>query len=171
VWEVWLIGLVPIFLLLDGIVRLHLAMNARARVPLRETLGVLGMWYAIKFNDMSAALKAMVRSKMPFVRTPKAPKQRVGRGEALARALQMTPLESTMASLMAIIAVGVGYRLWVIAEATGEIAITRGLLMLWLTYHAIIFLAAPVYAYRSYVTFEPEAEDARPSSPSGATTS
>ena len=154
--EVWLLGLVPFFLLFDGIIRVHMTFKRSLRLPIRSTLRVLGLWFSIQFNNAGAALKALVGVKIPFIRTPKEPTGAIGRGQALARAVQLTPFESHMTVLLWTLALGSFAKVWTDPSDTA-LDMTRVLLSFWLIFYGMIFAAAPYYAYRSYVTFQPDA--------------
>lgn len=155
--EILMIGLVPLFLLIDGVARTHMALRKTIGLGFGSTLRVMGMWFSVKFSNMFASLKALVGFNVPFARTPKAPETRVGRGEAFKRSLQMTAFETTIALLFIATALGLAIR--VFAEGgVPEVRMTRLFLVFWLSYYALVFAAAPVYAYLSYVTFRPDDE-------------
>ncbi|HEV8359070.1 MAG TPA: glycosyltransferase, partial [Candidatus Thermoplasmatota archaeon] len=166
--ELGLVALIPIFLLVDGLARLHLALKPSLRLPLGATFGVMGMWYATKFNNAHAALKALIGIKMPFVRTPKAPTQRVGAREALGLALKLTRFETFMSIAMLGISLAVVGKTLALWAGTGSVAPARVFLAGWLGYHSLLFATAPIYAYRSYVTFAPDEEP--PAEPAAAAT-
>ncbi|MGQ0535307.1 MAG: glycosyltransferase [Methanobacteriota archaeon] len=154
--EIWLLGLVPLFLLVDGVTRLHMALRRSMDLSFLGTLRVLGMWFSIKFNNMMAAFKALFGYRIAFVRTPKAPDERIGSREAIARSVDLTKFESTMAVVLLAFSVGVAWNTGIVGRLDGGLDPTRVLLLLWLVYYSLIFLAAPVYAYKAYVTFTPE---------------
>lgn len=159
-WEVWLLGLVPLFLLFDGVLRLHLALRRTLRLPFRDTLGVLGMWMSVKLSNARGALKALFGIRMAFARTPKDAPLSTSARASLRRALRLTPVESVMALLLAATAVAVMAKM-----ALGAMDVTRGLLALWLLYYAAVFGTAPFYAYKSFTTYRPGEESAAPSPP------
>ena len=154
--EILLVGLVPIFLLLDGLTRLHMVLRQSMRLSFRRTLRVLGMWFSVKFSNAQAAVKALIGFRMPFVRTPKAPDREIARPEAFARALRVAPLETVIALLLFTLAAALGLRMWALGRSEGGFELARGFLAAWLVYYGLIFFCAPLYAYRSYVTFRPE---------------
>ncbi len=150
--EIALLGLVPIFLLLDGFARLHLALRRSMNLSMWGTLKVMGVWYAIKFVHMRAALKAAMGFKVPFVRTPKAPAGRPGKWASFMRALRLTPFETGFFLVLA----GISVALVVTGGASWTTS--RALLLVWIVMYALVFLAAPLYAYKSFRTFVPDAE-------------
>lgn len=157
--EVWLVGLVPIFLLFDSLARLHLALRRNVGLPLGAALGVIGMWMSVKFSNASGALAALVGKPLAFARTPKDSEGRVGRLAALRRALRQTRLETAMALALGTVSTA----LFAQPDATGA-----GLaLASWLGYYALVFLCAPFYAYKSYTTLRPAQtlKNAAPSAP------
>jgi cellulose synthase/poly-beta-1,6-N-acetylglucosamine synthase-like glycosyltransferase len=153
--ELALLALVPIFLLVDGVTRIHLALaRAVARrgrsLTFRDTLRVLGMWFAIKFTNMTAALKSLSGVKAPFVRTPKSPGGPMGRARSMVRALRLAKGETLMASMllgMAAITLYRGARVLHGDRAQGAV-----LMSLWLVLYGLMFACAPIYAYLSYRT-------------------
>lgn len=150
--EVFLVGLVPVFLLADGFARLHLALRRSMNLSMWGTLKVMGVWYAIKFVHMRAALKALAGFKVPFVRTPKAPEGRPGKLASLTRAIRLTTFET------AFFVVLVGLAVALPVSTGGDMPLPKILLWAWLMLYALVFLAAPLYAYLSFRTYIPEEE-------------
>ena len=150
--EVFLVGLVPVFLLADGFARLHLALRRSLNLSMWGTLKVMGVWYAIKFVHMRAALKAAIGMKVPFVRTPKAPEGKPGRAVALWRALRLATFESLAFLTMFSLSVAL------LVTSAGDMPIAKVLLWVWLLLYSMVFLAAPLYAYLSFRTFIPDEE-------------
>lgn len=157
--EVWLVGLVPVFLLFDSLARLHLALQRSMRLPATAALGVIGMWMSVKFSNASGALAALLGKPLVFARTPKEAEGRATRLAALRRALRLTRLETIMALALA----GVCAALL----APGGVPTARVLLAVWLAYYALVFACAPLYAYKSYTTLRPAQtlKSAAPSAP------
>lgn len=150
--EIMLVGLVPVFLLADGFTRLHLALRRSMNLSLMGTLKVMGVWYAIKFVHMQAALKALVGFKQPFVRTPKAPDGRMGPAASFWRAVRLTPFETGAFLVLSSLAV-------VLPIAKGlDLALPTILLWVWLVLYSLVFLAAPLYAYKSFRSYVPDEE-------------
>lgn len=151
--ELVLLALVPIFLLVDGAIRVHVVLRRAGPVGLRDTIRVLGMWFAIKFTNMSAALKSTAGVKAPFVRTPKAPGTALMPWPAFTRALALAPGESIVAALMFLSA---GATLARAALPPVE-PHAEGIYLLafWLGMYGVMFGCAPLYAYLSYRTLRP----------------
>jgi cellulose synthase/poly-beta-1,6-N-acetylglucosamine synthase-like glycosyltransferase len=145
--ELALLALVPAFLMVDGIVRLHLVLRRAGKTRLRETLLVQGMWFAIKFTNLTAAAKCMLGFRSPFVRTSKDSGRRLGRFRALFRALRITKMESLIGLALAATS---GYNAY-LAVVNGP-GLGTVLLPTWLAMYALFFLCAPIYAYLSYRT-------------------
>jgi len=157
--EILLIGLIPFFLLTDGFTRLHMVMRDRMQLSFSRTVRVLGMWMSVKFSNAFGALKSFVGFNMPFVRTRKAPQERVAKGQAVTRALRATPFESMMAGLLFALLLGLQWRLWTAYHAVeGRVPAPRLFLSFWLLYYCLVYFSAPFYAYKSYVTFTPDNE-------------
>ena len=150
--EIFLVGLVPVFLLADGFARLHLALRRSMNLSMWGTLKVMGVWYAIKFVHMRGALKAMLGFRVPFVRTPKAPEGRPGIFESFVRAIRLTQFESACFLVLTTLAVVLP-----VTNVT-DMPAAKVLLWVWLILYALLFLAAPLYAYRAYRTFIPDDE-------------
>src|SRR5581483_4642798 len=75
--ELAFVALVPVALLLDGVLRLHLVLRRSMKIPLRQSILVQGMWCSIKFTNLLAILKCALGFRTPFVRTPKLPGARL----------------------------------------------------------------------------------------------
>jgi cellulose synthase/poly-beta-1,6-N-acetylglucosamine synthase-like glycosyltransferase len=156
--EILLIGLIPMFLLTDGITRLHMVMRDSMKLGLGQTIHVLGMWFAVKFSNSFGAAKSMLGWTLPFVRTPKAPSDRMAKLAAFKRAARVARFETTMAAILLGLMFLVVFRVWSIANQEGQVALTRTFLAFWLLYYALVFASAPWYAYKSYTTFVPDEE-------------
>lgn len=162
--ELAMLAFVPLFLLVDGIIRLHLVLRLDGKTRLRDSFLVQGMWFAIKFTNLTAAAKCMLGFRSPFVRTSKEPGHRLGRWRAFFRALRITKAESLIGSSLAATA---GYNAWLAALDPSMGAI---LLPPWLALYALFFLCAPIYAYLSYRTLAPKPPAPRPHAAARRTT-
>ena len=147
----------PLFLLLDGLTRVHLVLRRAVNLTFGGTLRILGMWFSVKFSDMRAALKALLGFHIPFVRTPKAPAKRPDKIESWGLAIRLTTFETGMAVLLVLTAFAMGIKAFV-ADQTDAEATGRLFLASWLVYYAVIFAAAPLYAYKSFATLRTDAE-------------
>ncbi|MEA3191545.1 MAG: hypothetical protein QOD77_2127 [Thermoplasmata archaeon] len=154
--EIMLIGLVPIFLLLDGLTRVHFVLRRSIQLGFGGTVRILGMWSSVKFSNTRAALKALLGFSIPFVRTRRQAAQRTSRRVALAQAFRITPFESFMAGLFAATTIGVVARVFS-ADASGELLAARASMAFWLLYYCVLFAAAPLYAYKSFSTASADA--------------
>lgn len=148
--EVWLVGLIPIFLIVEALVRLQLAMNHHFDLGFRDTLKVAGMWFSVKFSNAKAALKGFVGFSMPFVRTPKGADQAVGRSDALRKSVALTPFETLMACALFAIATGFTVATLQALQAGADVHITKLFLSGWLYLYTLVYASAPLYAYRSF---------------------
>lgn len=148
--EMATLAFVPLFLLVDGIVRLHLVLRLDGTTKLRHSLLVQGMWFSIKFTNLAAAAKCMLGVRSPFVRTSKDPGHRLGPVRAFLRSLRITKMESLIGTALAATA---GYNGWLAVQHGPSLATV--LLPLWLGLYALFFLCAPIYAYLSYRTLKP----------------
>jgi cellulose synthase/poly-beta-1,6-N-acetylglucosamine synthase-like glycosyltransferase len=146
--ELALVGLIPILLLFDSLLRLLVVLRKNGTVRPWASVLVQGMWFAIKMTSLKAVLRCLFGRSMPFVRTPKESHVRLGVRAALLRAVATTKLETTMAFAL----LGVG----VLNAAFGGGAPTAILfLTAWLMLFSLFFLTAPLYAYLSYRTLKP----------------
>jgi hypothetical protein len=166
--EIVLLGLVPVFLLLDGVTRVHMVLRRSVNVSAGGTVRIIGMWFSVKFSNMRAALKGLLGVRIPFVRTAKAPTTAPTRLQAVARAARATRFESVIAGIMLVLAIAMiakavfavhGY--WP-ASASPSATLRRVFLATWLSYYFFAFFAAPLYAYKSLVTLKPDAPHATP---------
>jgi cellulose synthase/poly-beta-1,6-N-acetylglucosamine synthase-like glycosyltransferase len=149
--EMSLLALVPLFLLFDGLLRLHLVLRRAGRSRLRDAIAIQGMWFSIKFTNMRAATKCLLGFRTPFVRTPKDPGRRLGRVRAFFRALRITKLETLLGSSLLATAALNAQRL----QQAPPPEWGAYLLPAWLALYALFFLCAPLYAYLSYRTLRP----------------
>ncbi len=148
--EIWLIGLVPIFLLMDGISRLYITLKDSMGLTMVETMRVMGTWFAIKFNNTFAAIKSFLGFNLAFIRTEKTHLSRPSKMEALKRSVSINKFESTCFAILVALAVAVVVKTGVEFFLLGNFEITKLLLVFWLLLYAVIFLCAPFYAYKSY---------------------
>jgi cellulose synthase/poly-beta-1,6-N-acetylglucosamine synthase-like glycosyltransferase len=152
----------PLLLMADGMVKIRLALRATTPVTLRDTLGIMAFWYAIKLNDLRAALRGWWGSRIPFVRTPKDSGPNPTRLEALGAALRDSGLETSIAAVLATILGVTAYR-WGLFRGR-PIALGSATLLVWLGYYALAFGSALVFDYFSRRS-EPEEETHPPTVP------
>ncbi|HWH07847.1 MAG TPA: glycosyltransferase, partial [Candidatus Thermoplasmatota archaeon] len=126
--EVALLALVPFFLLVDGVLRLHLALRRSLRLPLSATLGVLGMWMSAKLSNARGALKGLLGLPMAFARTPKDGDRRLGWGRAALAAVRAGRLESAMAALLLGASAALAWGLHAAWAGAGDVSVARALL-------------------------------------------
>lgn len=148
--ELALLALVPLVLLVDSVVRLHLVLHRSERMSILQIILVQGMWFAIKFTNLVATVKCMLGFRSPFVRTSKEPGRRLGRFRSLLRSLRITKVESLIGLTLA----GTGGYNAYLAVVNGP-TLGTVLLPVWLGMYALFFLVAPIYAYLSYRTLRP----------------
>lgn len=148
--ELALIALVPLVLLVDGVSRLHLVLRQTYKARVWDVFLVQGMWFSIKFTNITAVLKCMLGFKTAFVRTPKLTGGKKSRTGAFFRALRLTKIESLL---------GIGLLTVAILNARliqwDDVAPTAVLLPIWTSMYALFFLCSPLYAYFSYRTLKP----------------
>lgn len=154
--ELALLALIPMFLLIDSMVRLRLVLASAGHGRMRDALLVQGMWFAIKFTNLVAVLKCCIGLKAPFVRTPKMPHGRLGRVRAAMRAMRVTKLETVMGVTMVAVAIVNAYD----SLYVKELPRLSLFLPVWLAMYGLFFLCAPIYAYLSYRTVKPMQYDA-----------
>jgi glycosyltransferase involved in cell wall biosynthesis len=152
--EVLLVGIVPLFLLLDGLTRVHLVLRRSVQLSFGGTVQMLGMWFSVKFSNMRAATLALLGFSIPFVRTSKDTPQRMTRGDAWRRALGLTRFESAMAVLLCLVAAGEVAKTLIVQQTEHYVAAGRVFMVFWLAYYALAFTAAPLYAFKSFATVE-----------------
>jgi cellulose synthase/poly-beta-1,6-N-acetylglucosamine synthase-like glycosyltransferase len=141
-----IVAIVPVALMLDGLVKIRHALRHERDVTYRDVLGVLTFWYAIKINDLRAAIRAWFGAKMPFVRTPKISKRDPGRWDALKAAVRSSTLETAVAlGLVGIVVASLV--LWLAPGARIETAYY--VFLAWLMYYAYAFGSAVWFDYQS----------------------
>jgi cellulose synthase/poly-beta-1,6-N-acetylglucosamine synthase-like glycosyltransferase len=137
----------PLLLMLDGLVKLRIALRATTPVSYRDTLGIMAFWYAIKLNDLRAALRGWAGSHIPFVRTPKTSGPNPSRSEAFRAALRGSAIEtSIMATLVAVLVITL-WKWGIFAGRTVGLGPTT--LLIWLGYYALAFASALAFDYFS----------------------
>ncbi|HVL48981.1 MAG TPA: glycosyltransferase [Candidatus Thermoplasmatota archaeon] len=150
--EIALMGFVPLFVMLEGILRMRWALGRAVGLDMRQTLQVVGVWFSIMFFTTWAALKGISGSKQGFVRTPKHRARKVSAFEAWSRAVRLMRFEVTMAWWLLV----AGFGVFVIALLKLPYLIEDGListisafvLSFWLVWYAYVFGAGPIYAAR-----------------------
>jgi cellulose synthase/poly-beta-1,6-N-acetylglucosamine synthase-like glycosyltransferase len=147
-----LLALVPLALVVDGIVRLHLVLRRTGKTTIFHAIAVQGMWFAIKFTIVTAVTKALLGFKSPFIRTPKSPGGRMGRIRSLFHTLRLTFIETAFGSALVIVG---AYNLWQRPFELDIHAAAAVLLPVWLGLYGLFLLSAPIYAYLSYRTLRP----------------
>lgn len=148
--ELALLAFVPLFLMVDGVVRLHMVLRRAGQTTLGQALLVQGMWFAIKWTNLTAATKCMLGVRSPFVRTSKDSGRRLGPFRAFFRALRITKMESLIGVVLATVGVNCAMLAIINGPTLGTV-----LLPIWLGMYALFFLCAPIYAYLSYRTLRP----------------
>jgi cellulose synthase/poly-beta-1,6-N-acetylglucosamine synthase-like glycosyltransferase len=137
----------PLLLMVDGLVKIRLALRATTPVSLGDALGIIAFWYAIKLNDLRGAMRGWWGSKLTFVRTPKDTRAGVGRASALGGALRGSAAEATVAvALVAIL--GITADRWGVFRGHA-ISLGAVTLLVWLGYYAFAFASAPAFDYAS----------------------
>lgn len=153
--EIILLALVPVALLVDGVVRLHMVLRQSGHTRWRDAIMVQGMWFSIKFTIVIAVTKCLLGFRTPFIRTPKAPGGRLGRFRSLFRSLRLTPIETLFgSSLIAVAALNI-FSLRAGVMNLDLVTIASLLLPVWLIMYGLFLLTAPIYAYLSYRTLTP----------------
>jgi cellulose synthase/poly-beta-1,6-N-acetylglucosamine synthase-like glycosyltransferase len=144
----------PLLLMLDGLVKIRIALRSTTPVSYRDTFGIMAFWYAIKLNDLRAALRGWAGARIPFVRTPKTSGPNPTRGEAFRAALRGSALETTiMAILVAILAI----TLWQWGILAGRpVGLGPATLLVWLGYYALAYASALAFDYLSRRSLAPE---------------
>jgi cellulose synthase/poly-beta-1,6-N-acetylglucosamine synthase-like glycosyltransferase len=157
-----IVALVPALLMVDGLVKIRAALRRSRDVSFRDVLGVLTFWYAIKLNDLRAAVRAWFGRPMAFVRTPKHTEGDPGRRAALVGALRSSTAETVIAAGLIGIVVASP---WVWMATGAAVPLAYGVFLLWLVYYA--------YAYASALWFDYQSRRNAPAvgPPSGATLS
>jgi cellulose synthase/poly-beta-1,6-N-acetylglucosamine synthase-like glycosyltransferase len=148
----------PLLLMLDGALKLRVALRASTPVTLTEAFGVMAFWYAIKLNDLRAALRGWAGYRIPFVRTPKRRAGAPGRATAFRGALVDSAFETTIfALLVGVIGVSL-YRFTLGVRPTLPALFLVG----WLVYYALAYLSALAFDYYSRVAVDEAASLPRP---------
>jgi cellulose synthase/poly-beta-1,6-N-acetylglucosamine synthase-like glycosyltransferase len=137
----------PVLLLWDGALKIRRALRPTHRPSYRDVAGILAFWYAVKMNDLRAALRGLLGARPAFARTPKVAEGPAGRWAAMALTLRATALETVLAtSLLGIAAITV-YR--DVGAFSGPFPLAGLVLAGWLAYYALALAAAPVLDFRS----------------------
>jgi cellulose synthase/poly-beta-1,6-N-acetylglucosamine synthase-like glycosyltransferase len=157
----------PLLLMLDGLVKIRLALRATTAVSMRDALGIIAFWYAIKLNDLRGALRGWWGSKLTFVRTPKESSVSVGRGRAFAASIRGSKVETVVsAGLLAVL--GITAERWGVFRGD-PVSIGAVTLLVWLGYYALAFASAPAFDYFSQRASPPEVDEVpRPAEPRAA---
>jgi hypothetical protein len=92
------------------------------------------------------------------VRTPKAPAKRPDKVESWGLALRLTRFETGMSLLLLTVSGLMAIKAFVAGDQTKAQSTGRLFLSFWLSYYAVIFAAAPLYAYKSFATLRTDDE-------------
>jgi cellulose synthase/poly-beta-1,6-N-acetylglucosamine synthase-like glycosyltransferase len=157
-----IVAVAPVVLMLDGFVKIKAALRESSPVRYRDVLGVLTFWYAIKFNDLRAALRAWFGSKMTFVRTPKVPVREPSRWDAF-RASARTSTAETAISLGLFGIVVTSLAVW--RTAPSAVSIAYMLFLVWLVYYAYAFASAFWFDFASRLSLMDDAPPTLPARP------
>lgn len=150
--ELWSLALLPAFIIVDGVLRLHLTLRRVAGANFGQTLLVMGLWWSIKLSNLKAASAALSARKLSFSRTPKVPVPRRSRSRALREAWAVARSETTLALSVLLLAAAVAVHAW---RASGGF-LTALAVCGWLAYYGAYFGMAPMYAYLSARTLAPK---------------
>lgn len=153
--EPWILGVVPVALLAESIARV----NATRGGGLPGTLGMLGLWFAVKLTSARASLAAATGATLGFERTRKdGPARlpvlgRLAAAVAHARTETLVMLGLLLAGLAALV------RLVVLGPPDGSAASILGLTA-WLGFYTLAFACAPLYAFLAIPSPARKAADA-----------
>ncbi len=137
----------PLLLMLDGVFKIRIALRSSTPVRYRDIFGIMGFWFAIKINDLRAALRGWSGAKLAFVRTPKEPGVTPTRRHALRTAIASSKIETTVGlSLLGLSAI-TAYHWGVFTHS--RVTLPQWFLLGWLAYYALVFLAAMLFDYFS----------------------
>jgi cellulose synthase/poly-beta-1,6-N-acetylglucosamine synthase-like glycosyltransferase len=137
----------PLLLMLDGVFKIRIALRSSTPVRYRDILGIMGFWFAIKINDLRAAMRGWSGAKLTFVRTPKEVGATISRSAAFRAAVSASKIETTIGfALLGLVGI-TAYRWGVFSRA--QIAFPQWFLLGWLVYYAFVFLAAMLFDYFS----------------------
>ena len=137
----------PLLLMLDGLVKIRIALRATTPVSYRDAFGIMAFWYAIKLNDLRAALRGWMGARIPFVRTPKTSGPNPSRAEAFRAAVRGSSLETCLMIVMVAI---LSITLWRWGVLAGRpIELGSVMLLVWLGYYALAFGSALAFDYSS----------------------
>ncbi len=146
-WALALAASAPVLLLWDGILKIRLALGRSVRTTLRDVFGIVAFWYAVKLNDLRAALRGLVGGRQGFVRTPKARVKPSSRRGAFSATVRATAVELVFG--LALFAVD-GVTLYrTLVERVAPLDFAAVFLLVWIAYYALAFVAAPVLDYGS----------------------
>jgi cellulose synthase/poly-beta-1,6-N-acetylglucosamine synthase-like glycosyltransferase len=141
-----IVAIAPVLLMLDGLVKIRGSLRQSRPVTFRDVLGVLTFWYAIKINDLRAAIRARLGSTMPFVRTPKVSVGDPSRWTAFRGAARSSRPET----LTAVALLGVAATSLVVWMAPGSGVVAAYYVFLaWLVYYAYAFGSTIWFDYQS----------------------
>jgi cellulose synthase/poly-beta-1,6-N-acetylglucosamine synthase-like glycosyltransferase len=137
----------PLLLMLDGLVKIRVALRATTPISYRETFGIMAFWYAIKLNDLRAALRGWMGARIPFVRTPKTSGPNPSRSEAFGAAIRGSAIETSLSFVLVGILL---ITMWKWGVFAGHIpGLGPATLLVWLAYYALAFGSALAFDYFS----------------------
>lgn len=148
-----IVAVAPVVMMVDGLAKIRAALRESRPVTFRDVIGVLTFWYAIKLNDLRAAIQALRGRKIPFARTPKIPQVDSSRWAAFKAAFRMSRVETSVALGL----VGIAAASLVVWSVTGTFSGTGGVasaavysvFLAWLLYYAYAFASTFWFDYQS----------------------
>jgi cellulose synthase/poly-beta-1,6-N-acetylglucosamine synthase-like glycosyltransferase len=137
----------PMLLLGDGFLKVRLALRPARSPGYGDVVRIVAFWYALKLNDLRAALRGWFGSPGAFTRTPKSTPEPQGRWASLRATVGATPVKLGLA--LGLVGVAAAGMLRPIVLPATAIAVPQLVLLAWIGCYALAFLAAPVADYRS----------------------
>ena len=129
-------------LLWDGILKVRVALRPSHRTSYRDDVGILAFWYAVKINDLRAALRGLLGGHLEFVRTPKNPAHHTSLRHAVGGTLRSTAIELGLLAAIGLVGGLTAYR--GLVERSTPLTVPGAFLLAWLAYYALALAAAPV---------------------------
>ena len=146
-WALAFAASAPVLLLWDGILKIRLALGRSLRTTFRDVCGIIAFWYAVKLNDLRAALRGVAGGPLGFVRTPKSRVPSSTRRAAFLATVRATSTELLLGlALLSVDGVTV-YR--TLVERAASLNLAALFLLGWIAYYALGMLSAPVLDFGS----------------------
>ncbi len=145
------VGLIPILVILENMLRSAFTMRRLLGIGLREVAGLVALGWSGKLMNATAAWAALLGVPRPFHRTPKRSSAGLSRRAAALQALRVAPVESFVCLLQAGLMLAMGAKLALSGSGGAPFGLMVAAVLMTVVWTAY-FGSAPLCVYLGHVT-------------------